>query len=83
MAEVRCSRCGSMAAGLDRAPLPGKHGESVLAQTCTGCWEEWKGTQVRLINEYRLNVTDPAHFDRLMTEMATFLNLRQEGAAKD
>jgi Fe-S cluster biosynthesis and repair protein YggX len=72
-----------MAAGLDRAPLPGKHGESVLAQTCIGCWEEWKGTQVKLINEYRLNVTDPAHFDRLMTEMATFLSLRLEGAATD
>jgi Fe-S cluster biosynthesis and repair protein YggX len=83
MAEVSCSRCGSTAAGLDRAPLPGMHGERVLAQTCSACWEEWKGTQVKLINEYRLNVTDPDHFDRLMTEMAAFLTLREEGGAGD
>ena len=83
MAEVRCSRCGSTAAGLERAPLPGGHGERVLAQTCNACWEEWKGTQVKLINEYRLNVTDPGHFERLMTEMTAFLNLREEGAATD
>ena len=47
------------------------------------CWEDWKGTQVKLINEYRLNVTDPVHFDRLMTEMTAFLSLRGDGAAAD
>jgi Fe-S cluster biosynthesis and repair protein YggX len=64
---------------MDRAPLPGKYGEMVQAQTCSACWDEWKGIQVKLINEYRLTVTDPAHFDRLMTEMAAFLSLREEG----
>ena len=83
MAQVSCSRCGSSAEGLDRAPLPGRHGERVLAQTCKSCWEEWKGIQVKLINEYRLSVTDPAHFDRLMIEMAAFLNLREEGGEGD
>ena len=83
MPEVRCSRCGSTAAGLDRAPLPGRPGELVLAQTCTACWEEWKGTQVKLINEYRLNVTDPGHFDRLMTEMKAFLSLQGDGGSPE
>ena len=78
MAEVRCSRCGSTAEGLNRAPLPGRSGELVLMQTCEACWEDWKGTQVKLINEFRLNVAEPAQFERLMTEMASFLNLKDE-----
>ena len=83
MTQVRCSRCGSTAVGLERAPLPGRPGELVLAQTCTACWEEWKGAQVKLINELRLNVTDPDHVERLMTEMATFLSLQDEGEAAE
>jgi Fe-S cluster biosynthesis and repair protein YggX len=83
MTQVSCSRCGSTAEGLERAPLPGRPGERVLAQTCRACWEDWKGTQVKLINEYRLTVTDPDHFDRLMTEMAAFLSLHDEGRVED
>jgi Fe-S cluster biosynthesis and repair protein YggX len=44
------------------------------------CWDEWKETQVKLINEYRLNVVDPKHFERLMQEMRTFLNLERDAA---
>jgi len=72
-----------MADGLERAPLPGEIGERVLAQTCASCWEEWKGTQVKLINEYRLNVTDPGQYERLITEMAAFLGLREADEATD
>jgi len=79
MAEVRCSRCGSTAPGLDRPPLPGEPGRLVQRHTCRACWDEWKGTQVKLINEYRLNVVNPDHYDRLVREMRTWLNLRAEG----
>ena len=83
MGQVTCSRCGSLAEGLGRSPLPSPHGERILAQTCAACWEEWKGVQVKLINEYRLDVLDPSHFARLMQEMATFLTLREETAGRD
>ena len=78
MGQITCSRCGSVAPGLGRAPLPGSHGELVRDQTCGGCWDEWKATQVKLINEYRLNVLDPEHFERLMQEMRAFLSLRED-----
>ena len=78
MARVCCSRCGSDAEGLERAPLPGAPGRQVLHQTCSACWEEWKGVQVKLINEYRLNVVNPEHYERLIQEMTTFLNLHPE-----
>ncbi|HXV75478.1 MAG TPA: Fe(2+)-trafficking protein [Candidatus Polarisedimenticolaceae bacterium] len=79
MGQVACSRCGSLAEGLARPPLPPPWGERLLEQTCAGCWDDWKETQVKLINEYRLNVVDPADFARLMDEMSTFLALRGDG----
>ena len=33
--------------------------------------------QVKLINEYRLSPLDPQHFEFLMTQMRTFLNLAE------
>jgi len=78
VADVQCSRCGSAAPGLERVPLPGDVGEAVLAQTCTACWREWLNSQVILINENSLSPANPEHYDFLVGQMKTFLNL-QEG----
>jgi Fe-S cluster biosynthesis and repair protein YggX len=78
MAEISCSRCGSTRAGLDAAPLPGAVGELVLQQTCTTCWRDWLGMQVKLMNENRLTPADPEHYAYLVREMRTFLGLREE-----
>jgi len=78
MTEVTCSRCGSTASGLDAEPLPGEPGRLVLRQACASCWSEWLGEQVKLINELRLNPARPEHYDRLVAEMTTWLNLQRE-----
>ena len=75
MAEVHCSRCGATRAGLAGPPLPGAAGAQVAQSVCATCWQEWKGMQVKLINEYRLNPLETQHFDFLMTQMRTYLNL--------
>jgi Fe-S cluster biosynthesis and repair protein YggX len=75
MADVHCSRCGNTRQGLERAPLPGSAGAEVAASVCATCWGEWKGMQVKLINEYRLNPLDTQHFDFLIAQMRTFLHL--------
>ncbi len=78
MATVRCSRCGRDGEALERAPLPGRTGEAIRAQVCSACWAEWLATQVKYINEYRLNPLDPRHFEFLMAQAKTFLNYREE-----
>lgn len=75
MANVHCSRCGSEAPGLERAPIPGAVGQAVLSKTCAACWKEWLGMQVKYINEYRLSPLDPKHFEFLMEQARAFLNL--------
>lgn len=75
MADVHCSRCGQDAPGLDRAPIPGSAGQTVLVKTCAACWKEWLGMQVKYINEYRLSPLDPKHFEFLLEQAKAFLNL--------
>ena len=75
MPEVSCTRCGSVSAGLERAPLPGDVGQRVLASTCRVCWDEWLKAQVIVINENKLSPADPEHYKTLVREMSTFLSL--------
>ena len=78
MAEIHCTRCGSDAESLDRPPLPGEPGGKVQAHTCAKCWQEWTQAQVMVINEYQLSPADPKHYDFLLEQMGTFLNLPKE-----
>ena len=75
MAEVVCRKCGLTRAALERAPLPGKWGPTVLAQTCAACWHEWVEEQTRLINHERLSPADPAQRQVLYERMTAFLKL--------
>ena len=78
MADVTCSRCGNTTAGLASQPFTGPIGAAIAEQVCAACWKDWMGMQVKVINEYRLSPLDPKHFDLLMAQLKTFLNLRME-----
>lgn len=75
MAIVTCTRCKNAKPGLERAPIPGAMGETILANVCAGCWKEWLGMQVKYINEYRLSPLDPRHFEFLIEQARAFLML--------
>ena len=70
MATVTCTRCKNQRDGLERAPLPGETGQTILANVCAAC-----GTQVKYINEYRLSPLDPKHFEFLLEQARAFLML--------
>lgn len=75
MATVTCTRCKNTKPGLERAPIPGETGQTILANVCAGCWKEWLATQVKYINEYRLSPLDPRHFEFLLEQARSFLML--------
>ena len=77
MAEVvvACRRCGRSQAALEQAPLPGKWGPIILAQTCAACWHDWFEEQTRLINHEALRPSEAEHRKVLYQRMAAFLNL--------
>lgn len=80
MAVVTCSRCKKQAPGLERAPIPGAAGQTILANVCAACWKEWLGMQVKYINEYRLDPLDPRHFEFLLEQTRAFLSLPGGGS---
>ena len=77
MAEVVCARCGQDKRGLDAAPLPGRWGVRVQAETCADCWRDWVEEQTRLINHERLVPSQPEHRKVLYQRMAAFLKLEE------
>ncbi len=73
-----CRRCGSNTAPrIAFAPWPGQLGRTIQEAVCDNCWNEWTAMQTRIINEYRLNVLDPAHKKALAEQMEYFLGLRK------
>lgn len=78
MSTATCSRCGKTAARLEKPPLPGEIGTRVHENTCAACWRDWLGTQVKVINEYQLSPARPEHYEFLVEQMTSFLNLRPE-----
>lgn len=71
-----CTRCGRAGApALARPPLGGALGAEIAARVCADCWAEWRGVEVMVINELRLNFMDPAAGEILAAETRRFLGL--------
>lgn len=73
---IRCTHCGREAAAMTESPLPGTEWETeLLENTCEPCFGDWMSTEIMLINEYRLDLSNPDHREQLNLEMARFLRL--------
>ena len=76
--HVTCTRCGETRDGLSKAPLPGVIGASILAHTCTVCWDAWKEQQIKVINHYSLRPQFKEDRDKLYEITREALNLPGE-----
>jgi Fe-S cluster biosynthesis and repair protein YggX len=56
---VNCVKLGREAEGLDFPPLPGELGRRIYEQVSKPAWAEWQQQQTRLINENRLDLSNP------------------------
>ena len=50
----------------------------VMAHTCPDCWALWQNQQTMVINEYRLNLSDPKARTKLYEVMEEFLNIKEQ-----
>ena len=75
--SITCTRCGQTAEPPSPARIAhmGSAQERILSGICGGCWKEWEGVEVKVINEYRLNFMDPEHREVLKRACADFLKL--------
>ncbi len=72
---LKCARCTNDRPALTKAPWPDALGQEIHAKICAGCWGEWLAMQIKVINEYKLNVGDPNSQKILTEQMRAFLNL--------
>lgn len=69
---VHCVKLNEDAEGLDRLPLPGALGQRIFEQVSKAAWQQWIEQQTRLINEYRLNLSESSARKFLVAEMEKY-----------
>lgn len=78
MAErtVNCIKLGKQAIGLKEAPFAGELGEEIFNKISAEAWKQWQDDlMIKIINEYRLDLTDEAQYQVLIDQMKAFLGL--------
>ena len=72
---LTCTRCGKPGdpPPAHRVGFSGPDKERVLGGICAHCWKDWEATEIKVINEYRLNFMDPQHRATLKQATLDFL----------
>lgn len=73
---VFCSKLDKEAPGLSQPPFSGELGQEIFERVSEEAWRMWEDDiQIKVINEYRLNLADPDQYQILLDQMKGFLNL--------
>jgi len=86
MSEFKCNKCegttdaGTSATGaavqpMADIPFQNDYWKRIQEVSCSTCWTEWKEMEVKIINEYRLNMIEREHRQMLKRFMHDFLNV--------
>ena len=78
--KVFCIKFKREMEGLDKPPLPGELGQRIYENVSREAWQLWLQQQIMLINEYRLNLTDPRSDEFLDQAMERFFFSEEESA---
>lgn len=72
---VFCKKFGQELPGLPSAPLKGPVGDVILNHVSEEAWNEWLETQMKIVNEERLDLSEEKAQKRLFEQMVTYLGL--------
>lgn len=72
---VKCAKLEKELPGLEKAPFAGEIGELIFERISAEAWRLWQDMQIKVINEYRLNMGERKDYDMLVEQMLAFLNL--------
>ena len=70
---IFCKKLKKQAKALPKPPIPTPLGQQIYEQISEEAWQTWQQHQTRLINEYRLDMTDKKARAFLTQEMKKFL----------
>ncbi len=75
MKTVFCKRLGHELPALEHAPMTGEMGQIIWDNISAEAWNEWLETEIKIINEERLDLSEEKAQQRLFEQMINFLNL--------
>lgn len=70
---VHCVKLGKEAPGLDYAPVKGELGRRIYESISAEAWKQWLKHSTMVINEMRLNPSEPEGQQVLREQMEKFL----------
>ena len=83
MSDFECNVCGAVAGATCQKtgepavamvpPIANLYWNEVQAKVCATRWAEWKEMEIKIINEYRLNMLEREHRKMLKKFMNEFL----------
>lgn len=74
--KVLCLKLNKELPGLSKPPFPGSLGKKIFENISAEAWAMWReDMQIKVLNEYRLSMSDPAAHQVLLKQMKLFLNL--------
>lgn len=89
MSDFKCCLCGATEGEVCKRsnepalPMEPPHANAywntVQSKVCGPRWVEWKDMEVKVINEYRLNLLEREHRKILKKHMTDFLDLEGKG----
>jgi Fe-S cluster biosynthesis and repair protein YggX len=81
--KVLCSKYKEELPKLAKAPFPGPLGKKILNSVSKKAWDEWQEMQIKVLNEYRLEMSNPEHYRQLMDSMMSYLGLAEGGVVPE
>jgi Fe-S cluster biosynthesis and repair protein YggX len=75
MAIVTCRCCGQEGEAPSNVLWGGALGETIRSEVCAPCWGAWEEMSVKIVNEYRLSMSNPEHYKLLVEQLKSFLRL--------
>lgn len=80
---VFCAKLKKELPGLEKPPFKGDVGQKIYEHVSQQAWDAWRNDmQMKVLNEYRLNMGDPKDYQTLVDQMLAFLNLREGDVAE-
>jgi Fe-S cluster biosynthesis and repair protein YggX len=80
---VNCSKFKKELPGLDKPPFAGEIGKRIFETVSAEAWRLWStDMQIKVLNEYRLNMADPRDYKVLVDQMMAFLGLAEGSVAE-
>ncbi len=75
---VVCRKLERELPGLEKPPFGGELGKKIFETISAEAWKMWsQDMQIKVLNEYRLNMGDKKDYEILVDQMLRFLNLKE------